>query len=125
MRLCERCHEHPTWSLHGSCRLCVECSDPNAIAYSVQRREETAARQRRGKPVAFDVQPFRPHRERRRRPPVLVPLPLLVVRGDAMTIQEIAAVLGMSEMGVRLVLRRALRRFADHWREMFGAPLPD
>jgi hypothetical protein len=100
--------------------LCVECIDPVDLAHKLRLRAETAAKQRRGKPVRFDVQPYRPHRKgQRHHGPVLVPLPLLAIRGDAMTVQEIAAVLGMSEMGVRLVEQRAMAKFEATWRAMF------
>lgn len=113
MRLCAICLERPPWSDHQGCRLCIGCADPRDVKSALRKRAKTLSRHRRGKPVRFDVQPMRPHRKDQRHAPVTVPLPLLAIRGDAMTVQEIAAVLGMSEMGVRLILERAMSKVRD------------
>ncbi len=123
MRLCEKCGERPTWSQHQHCRRCLECAGPESVALALRKRDKTRARQQQGKPVAFDVKPGRAERESRKHPPVTVPLPLLAIRGEPMTRSEVAAVLGMTDWGVAGLEKRALCRFAERWREMFG-PLP-
>jgi hypothetical protein len=126
MRLCETCGERPIWSEHHLCRQCIVCAEPRTVALNQRRRAETAARQRRGKPVRFDVQPYRSSNRDQTHALVLVPLPLLACRGDAMSRSEVAAVLGMTDWGVALLEKRALLRFAHHWRLMFGRlPTPE
>jgi hypothetical protein len=123
MRLCDKCGQQPTWSQHRLCRLCIGCADPKSVALNRKRREQTARRQRTGKPVRFDVEPFRHCHRDQTHGLVLVPLPLLACRGEAMSRSEVAAVLGMTDWGVALLEKRALSRFAARWRQMFG-PLP-
>lgn len=120
MKLCNRCHQKPTWSQHQHCQYCLECADPKAVLSNLRKRELTRKRQMQGPPVAFDCKPWRPQREQRKHPPVTVPLPLLAIRGEAMSRSEVAAVLGMTDWGVALLEKRALERFAANWRAIFG-----
>lgn len=51
-----------------------------------------------------------------------VPVPLLVLRGDVMSRNEVALVLGLSVQGVANLEKQALARFRENWIAMFGEP---
>ncbi len=116
VRACERCGTGQPRG--GRAKLCDECLGPKVVNQLAARRRETLERQRRLANQGLGRgRRARDPRAQHAREHATVPLELLAARGDMMTIAEIAAVLGLSVNGVKLIERCALEKVRQALRE--------